>query len=207
MQPAVLQRYKLEDSTGLERFQSSGLTSMEWVVIIAVTTVFCILLAPTTSLLQKSMRQIKAKTQMNQIRMAVRSYQTEYNVFPVPAGTYGDFAFRDMNLWNDLMMAFNGNRSPVDPNGEPLSDLRIANIRNVRFIAIDKKDVIPNTAVFHDPTFPKTKPTTYVMKLASGGNDMLTIEELGNEKVHDSVAIFSKNGFSKINKAKAIRMW
>ena len=74
--------------TGSKRLAASAFTLLELLVVISIIALLAGILLPVTGSVMESARRADAKNTATQIVTAIKSYQTDYGVYPVvPGGT------------------------------------------------------------------------------------------------------------------------
>jgi type II secretory pathway pseudopilin PulG len=88
----------------------------------------------------------KANTIASQIQAASLSYFTEYNVYPVPTGTQGDYSIEDTDggSWGSLLIALCGNHNTYSNTSGVTSS--VPNPRNIAFLSLKSSDVDSSNA-------------------------------------------------------------
>ena len=68
-----------------KRFASAAFTLLELLVVISIIAVLAGILLPVTGAVMQNARKVSAKNTVTQIVSAIKSFQTDYGVYPPPA--------------------------------------------------------------------------------------------------------------------------
>jgi prepilin-type N-terminal cleavage/methylation domain-containing protein len=135
----------------LRRAGPNSFTLIELLVVIAIIAILVAVLLPVASLALNSAKRTKAKNTAVQIQAACLGYYTEYSVYPVPAGTTGDYVLTDLvgsqSAWGTLICILCGNVQPASPSTPfTTSGATITNSHGIAFLSLSASDVDSNNA-------------------------------------------------------------
>jgi prepilin-type N-terminal cleavage/methylation domain-containing protein len=129
--------------------QTRAFTLVELLVVVTIIGILAALAFPAANLVIRSAKRAQASTMCNQIALACSAYNTEYGVYPIPAGGGGTGDYIEaggtaVGDWRELTIALNGNRLPASPSTTQDTGL---NRRNIPFLSPKKSDLDGNNAV------------------------------------------------------------
>jgi prepilin-type N-terminal cleavage/methylation domain-containing protein len=134
----------------------SGFTLIELLVVIAIIAILAgATIAGVTSAINAAKRA-KAGNTATQIQTAVMAYDTEYGLYPVPAGTEassGDYYYPstgDNGDWSNLIISLSGDINPL--TGANNQNPTITNSRQIAFMTPKRSDLdTQNVGVLINP--------------------------------------------------------
>jgi len=110
-------------------YRRTGFTLVELLVVISIIIVLMGLLFPTIRIIQDAANKTRAKTAIQCLCTAAKSYNTEYGKWPEPAND------------QDLVLTFNGLVNPVTGQKVTTGQAANDNPRALRLMEIQSKDV------------------------------------------------------------------
>ncbi len=110
--------------------QVKAFTLLELLVVIAIIALLAGILLPVASSVMDNAHKVQAKNTALNIVTAVKSFQTDYGVYPVPAGTTADYVFGTSGMTAaNLMDVLRANGQSYDsPTGGNLNPRQIVYI-------------------------------------------------------------------------------
>jgi prepilin-type N-terminal cleavage/methylation domain-containing protein len=134
----------------LHRQRGIAFTLVELLVVIGIIAILASIITVSAGNAIRAAKRAKAANAGLNIQTAVQSYFTEYNVYPVPAGTTVDayYAGTDNGDWQNLMYALCGNINPL--NGQAVTST-VANTRDIAYLAPTRSDLDTQYGIIANP--------------------------------------------------------
>ncbi len=188
-----------------------GFTLIELLVVISIIAILAGIGFTGATAAFKTVHNAEANTMMNNLKIAMSAYQSDYSRLPIPndAGAE-DYTLSEEEDWKEMVIMLQGNKDPftLDRVEEP----RFSNPREVNYISFKKKDLTPEGAL-KDPTFGKAI-GFYVMILDGDYDGIVRVQPDSACKnieeeipVNSSVAIYSRAGGTEEKPEKALGSW
>jgi len=197
----------------------SAFTLVELLVVISIIALLAGLSFPAITKALKNAKKVQSMALMNDIRTAVASYNTEYNVWPTMGNTGGeavsdaadggDRRFDTQQHWEELTKVLMGDKIPTSPGVQYDSGY---NTRKIQFLQVQPKNLFRDS--IKDPCYTGT-PGYYVLivdanynNIVSVAKDPLTKNLTKDIDLNMDMAIYSRGGAtSSKKKEEALTSW
>jgi prepilin-type N-terminal cleavage/methylation domain-containing protein len=186
-------------------------TLIELLVVIAIIALLAGIGFGGIQFAMKAAHNAEASSMLNNIKIAMSAYQSDYSRLPIPEDAGGqDYTVSEEEDWKEMVIMLQGGKDPFTL--EKVESLRFPNPRETSYMEFKKKDLTSEGAL-KDPSFGKTK-AFFVMILDGDYDGIVRVPEdpaTRNIKeetpVNSSVAIYSRGGGTEEKPDAALISW
>ena len=143
------------------RPSASGFTLVELLVVIAIIAILASVITVAASGAINAAKRAKAANMGTQIQTAILAFNTEYGVYPLPAGAAAvDVLYNTQGQEQPLFFALCGNINPYTPAAPLNNTTAVSNTRNIAFIT-PKRGEVDNMGVIYNQFTSQSAPQYY----------------------------------------------
>jgi prepilin-type N-terminal cleavage/methylation domain-containing protein len=185
----------------------SGFTLVELLVVIAIIAILASVITVAAGSAINAAKRAKAANTATQIETAIASYNTEYGVYPVPAGAAAADVYYDNKDNTDqqpLIFALCGN---IDPYTATTVTSTVANTRNEVFLTPKKSEVDTNYHIPFNPFSTAAAPQFFFIAMDADYSGILGDSGNAAGKIPNFAAWTTGNTISYANITQPIAVW